>query len=245
MSHSVYLYYKNKNLEDESFQFTVQIPFLWQEMYDLELIENQENKILEGLSRNQNNADAHLIIPVEKAVRNLEIKSKLFTSEKDDKKQLRIDFLNFINENVDKTSDFEIIFFELKDLYLSMEDLVNDVKSFHTDRKKELRYQREPVSFRAIGYNENFKSHSKIYQSLLEEEEKKQFNQLGKTSKSNEKKDFSSNENRCFRKRIFIFNYHRFNFNWASIDVHQIRLHFRCTFYNHRDFGLHFQSNQN
>lgn len=172
MSHSVYLYYKNKKLEDESFQFTVQIPFLWQEMYDLDLIENQENKILEGLSRNQNNADAHLIIPVEKAIRNLKIKSKLFTSEKDDKKKLRIDFLNFIKENVDKTSDFEINFFELKDLYVSLEDLMKDLKSFHTDRKKELRYQREPVSFRAIGYNENFKAHSKIYQSLLEEEEK-------------------------------------------------------------------------
>ena len=63
-------------------------------------------------------------------------------------------------------------FFELKDLYVSLEDLMKDVKSFHTDRKKELRYQREPVSFRAIGYNENFKAHSKIYQSLLEEEEK-------------------------------------------------------------------------
>src|SRR5690625_5566545 len=156
MSHSVYLYYKNKNLEDESFQFTVQIPFLWQEMYDLELIENQENKILEGLSRNQNNADAHLIIPVEKAVRNLEIKSKLFTSEKDDKKQLRIDFLNFINENVDKTSDFEIIFFELKDLYLSMEDLVNDVKSFHTDRKKKKSNKKKHVLLKKIDINENY-----------------------------------------------------------------------------------------
>src|SRR5690625_5572467 len=104
------------------------------------------------MNRNQNNADAHLIIPVEKAVRNLEIKSKLFTSEKDDKKQLRIDFLNFINENVDKTSDFEIIFFELKDLYLSMEDLVNDVKSFHTDRKKELRSEEHTSELQSRGH---------------------------------------------------------------------------------------------
>src|SRR5690625_7744296 len=97
------------------------------------------------MNRNQNNADAHLIIPVEKAVRNLEIKSKLFTSEKDDKKQLRIDFLNFINENMYKTSDFEIIFFELMDSYLTFEDLLTEITIYINDHTNDFHKQIEPT----------------------------------------------------------------------------------------------------
>lgn len=172
MTHPVYLYYKNRDLQDESFRFNIQIPFLWQEMYDLELIENQRYEVSNGLNQKENNSASQLIIPIEKAIQNIEKKSKSFTSEKDDKKKLRIEFLNFLKNNVAIGTDLQINFFELKEMYQSTEDLVDELKSFHLDRKKELRHQREPVSLRAIGYNENFEAHSTVYQFLLEEERK-------------------------------------------------------------------------
>lgn len=171
MIKTVFLYYKNRNLQDENFHFHILIPFLWQEMYDLELIEKQSNKIIKGI--NQNIKDAvQLIVPIEKAIYNLEIKSKSFTSEKEDKKKLRIELLDFLKNNVAIKTDLRLDLYELIEFHETSEDLINELKSFHTDRKKELRYQREPLSFRAVGYNENFEKHSKVYQSLLAEENK-------------------------------------------------------------------------
>lgn len=170
MSNQVYLIYQNKDSKPAQFTFNTHIPFLWQELYDLKLIEAQEEKILKSLGSSGDSSESFLNIPIQTAIENLERKSKAFTSEKTQKKDLRIEFLNFLKENVLADTDLKINFSELKELYHEPQVLIDELKSFHTDRKKELRYQREKPSFRAIGHNEEFGAFSSVYQFFVEED---------------------------------------------------------------------------
>lgn len=168
MEKNVGLYYINDKNEIKHFEYSTILPFLWQETYSVELLEKQETIILEALQKGEK---VKLIVPIETAIQNLERKIKSISSETPRKKTLRKEFLDFLKKEVKTNSNLEISLEGLIDFYANPNELVKDLKEFHTNQKKRFAYQKEKVSFRSIGYNDDFLLFSSTYQFLMEETE--------------------------------------------------------------------------
>lgn len=165
MTNSIFLKYINLNQEQKSFQFHASIPFLWQEIYDLEFLETQENQFTEHI----NSRELNFSIPVEKAIENLKLKSQGFTHETERKKRLRLELIDFLSHHVKENTNLELDFTALLEFYHDSKKIYFDLKEFHLNKRKQLKYQKEKLSFRSIGYNDEFAAFSENYQYLIEE----------------------------------------------------------------------------
>lgn len=168
MAAPVYLNYKNSDFKDAQFEFDTTVPFLWQELYDESLMEQQKDRILKGFAQN-NPTDAQLRIPIAIGIQNLEKRTQNLTQESERKKKLRFEFLAFLQNQVAADTNLEIDLFGLTDLYAEPQTIYADLLEFQTSHKKRLKYQREKLSYRSIGYNPDFEAFSPTYQFMKEE----------------------------------------------------------------------------
>ena len=169
MSNQVFLYYRDNAYQLKSFQYSTMIPFLWQEVLSLELVQQQESRIEAAFEDNEEAVNAKLIIPIAIAIQNLEKMERAISSENQRKKTLRTEFLNFLKNEVAEDTNLEIDFHELNQFYSQPKDILSELKEFQTDHKKRFKYQRENISFRSIGYNSDFERFSTVYQFLTNE----------------------------------------------------------------------------
>ena len=171
MSNQVFLNYRDKSYQLKSFHYSTMLPFLWQEVLSIELIEQQESRIETAFEEKEEAKNAKLIIPIEIAVSNLSKMERAISSESQRKKTLRTEFLNFLKNEVAEDTDLEIDFHELNQFYSHPKVIISELKEFQSDHKKRFKYQREKVSFRSIGYNADFEEFSTTYRLLVEESE--------------------------------------------------------------------------
>lgn len=169
MSNQVYLNYRDKAYQLKSFHYSTMLPFLWQEVLSIDLLEQQESRIETAFEEKEEAKNAKLIIPIEIAISNLSKMERAISSESQRKKTLRTEFLNFLKNEVAENTDLEIDFSELIQFYSHPKDLLTELIEFQSDHKKRFKYQREKVSFRSIGYNTDFEEFSTAYRFLVEE----------------------------------------------------------------------------
>ncbi len=165
MANRTYLTYQNKRKEIEQFQYTSIIPSLWIELTDINLIENQEQgliKIFNETNFEKNDSvDISLKIPKNVAILNLSNKINQNLIENEDEKKLRIEFLKFIQTQVDEDSIIEISLLEI--MFLDEEPVIfQELKEIHKNQPN----QNKKISFQSIGFNDKFESFSSIYQNL-------------------------------------------------------------------------------
>lgn len=172
MNINVYLQYIDNRSENKYFSYATILPFFWQEIYSLELLERQEHCILNALEKSTEKKSPKFIVRIEEAIRNLEHKNQANSIEKNQNKTLRNEFIDFLKKEVKPNTNLEIQLENLLEVYGHPEKLVQDLKDFHTNQKKRIAYQKEKLSFRFIGYNEDFKSFSPTYRLLTEEYER-------------------------------------------------------------------------
>lgn len=170
MANRTYLFYQNKENEWREFEYATTIPSLWQELYNIELIEAQKNKIIEAFAKNEDNdvedeeRNANLKVTKENAIENLQ--SKVNSNESDDKKQLRLEFIKFIQSEVLNNSTIELSIEEISWFYKHQEDIFKELEKFHTDTQTQKEFQTEKVTFQTIGFNNDFEPFSSIYKKI-------------------------------------------------------------------------------
>lgn len=169
MANSVYLFYRNTDYQLKNFEFNTIIPFLWQELLSVEILE-KERKFTIDLN-NSTKEISKIKIPKEIAINNLEIVTRSISNETSRKKKLREEFLSFIKKEVADDTDLEIEFQGLVEFEIEPNQIITDLIEFQRDHKKRFKYQKEKVSFRAIGYNPEFEEYSSVYQFLRDESE--------------------------------------------------------------------------
>ncbi|WP_257670830.1 hypothetical protein [Parapedobacter tibetensis] len=176
MANRTYLYYQKKENEWYEFEYATIIPSLWQELYNIELIEAQKTQIIEAFTKNEEDdledeeRNANLKVTKEIAIENLKAIINLNLNESGDKKQLRIDFLKFIQFEIADTSIIELSFEEISWFYEQPQDIFIELEKFHIDAQTKTEYSTEKITFQTIGFNDDFKSYSSIYQKLIDEQ---------------------------------------------------------------------------
>lgn len=170
MSDSVYLYYRNNDYQLKKFTYNTIIPFLWQELLSVELLENETKQIPSEHSVSKDSSIHKISIPIETGLKNLEIRIRSVSSETPTKKELRQEFFDFLKQEVAPNTFLEIDFEGLIALQGPSEKIISDLMEFQIDHKKRFKYQKEKVSFRSVGYNPEFESFSSIYSSIVQED---------------------------------------------------------------------------
>ncbi|GEM_PF-1695957 len=170
MANRTYLFYQDKENEWREFEYATIIPSLWQELYNIELIEGQKNQILEAFTKSEDNdfkdeeRKANLKVTKENAIEN--IQSKVNLNESDDKKQLRIEFIKFIQSEVLDNSTIELSIEEISWFYKQQKDIFIELKKFHTDIPTQKEFLTDEVTFQTIGFNNHFEPFSSVYQKI-------------------------------------------------------------------------------
>lgn len=172
MANRTYLFYQDKENEWREFEYATIIPSLWQELYNIELIEVQKNEVLEAFTKSENNdfedeeRKANLKVTKENAIENIQSKVKLNLNESDDKKQLRIEFIKFIQSKVLDNSTIELSIEEISWFYKQQKDIFIELEKFHTNIQTQKEFQAEEVTFQTIGFNNDFEPFSRVYQKI-------------------------------------------------------------------------------
>ncbi|UUV22089.1 hypothetical protein [Paenimyroides aestuarii] len=169
MANRTYLFYQNKENEWREFEYATIIPSLWQELYNIELIEAQKNKIIEAFTKNEYNGEdeerkANLKVTKENAIKNLQ--SKINLNESSDKKQLRLEFIKFIQSEVLNNSTIELSIEEISWFCNQQEDIFIELEKFHTDTQTQKEFHTEKVTFQTIGFNNDFEPFSSVYKKI-------------------------------------------------------------------------------
>lgn len=168
MANRTYLFYKSNKNDWGEFEYSSDIPSLWQELYTIEILEKQEDIIISAFGTEEDNNNSTLKIPIHIAIENLTNQIKTSQSDTEDKRQLRLDFLNFLEIEVAKKTNIEIAFEEISWFYETPKDFFQALKNFHL--KFPLNDQPEKVSFSSIGINDSFESYSIVYKRLNDED---------------------------------------------------------------------------
>ena len=133
MANRVYLTFKNKNNEEEELEAIGTLPQLWQELYDLELLNEQKSKLIESYITEGDNR-VSLIIDKSIVLSNLQQRiNHNLAIETSTKKQLRKDFYNFLLNEVKDDEIICIDFEELSWFYNETEDFFSELELFHND----------------------------------------------------------------------------------------------------------------
>jgi hypothetical protein len=176
MANRTYLYYQENRNEWGEFEYATIIPSLWQELYSIEQIKAQKTQIIETFVKNDEDdlenekRNSNLKVSKEIAIENLKTKINLNLNESVGKKQLRIDFLKFIQLKIADNSIIELSLEEISWFYEQPQDFFIELEKFHTDTQTQTEYLTEKVSFQTIGFNNDFEPYSSIYQKLIVEQ---------------------------------------------------------------------------
>ena len=172
MANRTYLFYQNKESEWREFEYASIIPSLWQELYNIEIIKTQKNRIVEAFVKNEDNGlqdedrKINLKVTKECAIENLQSKINLSQNEDNDKKQLRLEFIKFIQSEVLNNSTIELSIEEISWFYEQQEEIFVELEKFHSDTQTQKEFQTEKATFQTIGFNNDFEPFSSIYQKI-------------------------------------------------------------------------------
>ncbi|MDM1059539.1 hypothetical protein [Myroides odoratimimus] len=163
MANRVYLTFKNKNNEEEELEAIGTLPQLWQELYDLELLNEQKSKLIESYITEGDNR-VSLIIDKSIVLSNLQQRiNHNLAIETSTKKQLRKDFYNFLLNEVKDDEIICIDFEELSWFYNETEDFFSELELFHNDDEVYQRSSLEDSVYKIMGCTDTLKKYSDIY----------------------------------------------------------------------------------
>lgn len=167
MANRTYLFYKDKENQTCEFEYATNIPSLWQELFDIETVSKQKHQLIKLLKDDIYNEETTLKISKEIAVDNLKFWIDFHKDSINiDKKQLRYEFLQFIETEVLDQSIIELSYEEISWFFSKPEDFFNEFEKFYTDFETQKKYQTEIVTYQTIGFNGAFEPFSTIYQKI-------------------------------------------------------------------------------
>ncbi|MFM9402214.1 hypothetical protein ACKLNQ_09735 [Myroides odoratimimus] len=207
MANRVYLTFKNKNNEEEELEAIGTLPQLWQELYDLELLNEQKSKLIESYITEGDNR-VSLINDKSIVLSNLQQRiNHNLAIETSTKKQLRKDFYNFLLNEVKDDEIICIDFEELSWFYNETEDFFSELELFHNDDEVYQRSSLEDSVYKIMGCTDTLKKYSDIYKQWSDDN--KSIKQLyleeyAKKLKREDRKEFFKNIFYLFLCLVFL-----------------------------------------